>query len=281
MEYLRIKPDIDTDPELEAAGWTAARVYELLLKVSAMKDLRGRLPPECLKPEWLAKRWNLTGDSWPGIDPMRFIVHGLEKLHDVGKLYTDASDGTTVIRGWENFYKPSKSTAERSREYRQRHGPSHSPVTHHEASRRHVTEEVPVTQSDAVTRHERHATPPTNTTHSTPPTTNQGVAVAADADFFVWSQEERLKVLPAALPESGAPPNFWEWWPRAVGEVGIARLQGAWRGYLHDDWARQLKPPCPMGAFVAKDRWKRTVPGQSNGASGTQGDRARLRGRAS
>lgn len=116
MEYLKLAPDIDTDPHIEEAGWCAARVYELLLKVSGAKDLHGRLSPEFVKPAWLAKRWNLTRDDLPGLDPADFISNGVTRLIRAGLLIQDGQ--ALVIKGWEKFYKPSKTGAQRTRDWR-------------------------------------------------------------------------------------------------------------------------------------------------------------------
>ncbi len=152
MEYLKLAPDIDTDPALEEAGWAAARVYELLLKVSAAKDLQGIITPEFQRYTWLAKRWNLSKADLPGVEPEDFIAGGVSRLIGVGKLTVQGQ--CWVISGWDKFYRPAKSGAERTNDWRKR-----NPVT------ATVTRDAPTSQPSHVTPRnvERHgdATPPT------------------------------------------------------------------------------------------------------------------------
>lgn len=118
MEHIRIVPDIDSDPDIEAAGWAGARVHELLLKVSAMKDLRGRITPQYQNRAWLAKRWNLGADDLPGVLPEDFISNGVARLLKVGLLADDG--GGWVIRGWDKFYSKPKTGKERTQDWRDR-----------------------------------------------------------------------------------------------------------------------------------------------------------------
>lgn len=118
MEHIRIAPDKDSDPDIEAAGWCAARVHELLLMVSGLKDLRGSIPPQFQSPSWLAKRWNLTPADLPGVAPEDFIANGVQRLIRVGLLSVDGN--CWVIRNWEKFYKSAKTGAQRQAEYEER-----------------------------------------------------------------------------------------------------------------------------------------------------------------
>lgn len=118
MEYLRIDPDIDTDPGLEEAGWCAARVYELLLKVSAKYDLHGRIPPERQSAAWLARRWNLSASDLPGASPEDFISNGIARLLAVGKLVAEGDEW--IIRGWDKAYAPKNPSTPRVQAHRAR-----------------------------------------------------------------------------------------------------------------------------------------------------------------
>ena len=120
MDHLRIRPDIDTDPRLEEAGWGASRVYELLLKISGQYDLKGRLPPEKQRPGWLAKRWNLMPADLPGVKPEDFITVGLTRLLQVGVVRREGSD--VVISAWAKWYGGVKTGAERQAAYEERPG---------------------------------------------------------------------------------------------------------------------------------------------------------------
>lgn len=157
MEYLKLAPDIDSDPAIEEAGWVGARAYELLLKVSALKDLRGRIPPPLQRSDWLLRRWNLHEESWPGLVPADVLAAGLRRLLAVGLVVRDGED--LVIVGWEKFYRPSKSNAERQRDFRQK-----------DRNDRNESNAAPLRSNAGNGRNESNATPPTHSTHSTPPT---------------------------------------------------------------------------------------------------------------
>jgi hypothetical protein len=167
---------IDTDPGLEIAGWCAARVYELLLKVSAQYDLYGRIPAERKSSVWLAKRWNLTAADLPGVRPEDFIANGIARLLETGKLIEDGD--AWVIRGWEKFYRPAKTAAERKAEQRKREDEARARAEQLES--RNVT---PVTKE----RDSRdcHATPHHSTPHhvtktETPPRESASVGALED-----------------------------------------------------------------------------------------------------
>ncbi len=163
MEYIRLDPCIDSDPDVEAAGWCAARVFELLLKVAAWKDLQGCIPTQYQSVAWLAKRWNLAPDDLPGVKPEDFIANGIARLFAAG-LLSQSPDGW-LIRGWDKFYKPARTNAERQQDLRDRRGPSRKP------------EEITVTP---VTRNESNESNATPHHPHHPPTPQKQEALSAE-----------------------------------------------------------------------------------------------------
>jgi hypothetical protein len=109
VEYLKLDPDIDSDPAIMSAGWWGARFYELLLRVSARKDLKGRIPPEYQNLTWLARIWNLDAEDIARMQIAR------DAALDAGLIRLDGGDW--ILKGWEKFYSPAKSGAQRQSEY--------------------------------------------------------------------------------------------------------------------------------------------------------------------
>lgn len=270
MEYVRLAPDIDTDPALEAAGWAAARVYELLLKVSGLKDLHGRIPLELQQPRWLARRWNLGPSDLPGIDVEAFIAGGVERLVEAG-LLVRGDDGAVVIKGWEKFYPTPRSGASRTAAWRDRKMASDGcddvasqPVTSVTARHGDATP-----QPHHSTSHHKDRPPP-------PPTAAEKPVVAADEfDSELWDalQDARRNRVRATVDGLGtvsapAPPEARRpgRWRGVVAEMtavvgdgpgGLeAILAGYWR-YLHDpDFERK---GWPTAVFLSREIWSTRV----------------------
>lgn len=184
MEHIRLDPCIDSDPDIEAAGFWGARVFELLLKVSAWKDLHGRVPPQYLRPDWLAKRWNLAQKDIPGLEVEGIILDGTERLIRAG-LLTMESDATLVIRGWDKFYKRPQTNAERQEAWRERQ------------RSKGVTD---VTQVTATVTN--NATP----LHTTPLHTTKTTATASPAAARGHLQIPDAPIAPDAKPEPDPEP---------------------------------------------------------------------------
>lgn len=207
MDHIQLAPDIDTHPGLERAGWAAARVFELLLKVCGLKDLRGRMSAEYRDPAYLARRWNLSPCDVPCHSPEQYIADALASLLALPpKWAVVAMDGDDlIIIGWEKFYKSAKSGAERTREWRERR------------AERDAGDARDVGCDGA-----RHgdATPPTPPTHTTPPTPpppspspDVQAAVVADKDFVdgLWKAIQGVRVELGAPPETTWPKAFANW----------------------------------------------------------------------
>lgn len=118
MDFLQIDPRMDEHPDIEAAGFDGARVFEAVLRACARNDGRGRLRGKFAHPGWLARRMNLTREVIGGIDPDTWVNHGLERCVRCGLLERDGQD--VIIPGWEKFYSPKKTGAERTADWEQR-----------------------------------------------------------------------------------------------------------------------------------------------------------------
>ena len=118
VDYLRIDPLMDEHPDIEAAGFDGARVFEAVLRACARNDGRGKLRGKFAHPGWLAKRINLTKEVIGGLDPDTWVNHGIERCVRCGLLQREGQD--LVIPGWEKFYSPSKTNSERQSEWRRR-----------------------------------------------------------------------------------------------------------------------------------------------------------------
>jgi hypothetical protein len=266
VEYLKLAPDIDSDPDIEAAGWCAARVYELLLKVSALKDLRGRLPRQFQAPAWLAKRWNLTAADLPGVQPEDLIANGLGRLATIGLVHQDGED--LVVTGWDKFYRPAKTSAERMAEkrLRQRYGSDESDAQPSRVTKAKV--ETSRDASDDTSHHPLHNTPPTphhvdiaaappKSVHvpSVPEKPEKPDEAWGSDDFTAWANAKRF--------EEGLPPdkkfNVREvsaWWS-AVLMAGFTP-KDVRTGFIefgnNDYW---LPRKLPIAGFVSQ--WDRFV----------------------
>lgn len=117
MEYLLIDPRMDEHPDIEAAGFAATTVFQAVLRAVARNDGKGRLRGKFASPEWLARRMNLRRED-VGCAPENWIRHGLDMCHLAGLLQKDGED--YVIPGWDKFYQPRKTNAERQAEWRKR-----------------------------------------------------------------------------------------------------------------------------------------------------------------
>lgn len=231
MDFLKLDPDIDSDPDVEDAGWVGARVFELLLKVSAKKDLRGRIPPQFQARGWLARRWNLTAEDLP-IRPEDLISNGVQRLISVGLVTLE--DGCWCIRGWDKFYSPPKTNAERQAEFRER-----AAEKRNESNARNESNGTPP-----------DTTPPTPPDYTPPPPTKLAVVEEkkpTEDDFWAWSQVARARMgLP---PEPARPKKLEKWHEAAEPKHGADALMHSYERYLEDDHFRETG--WPMAVFIS------------------------------
>lgn len=166
MEFLKIDPRLDEHPDVLDAGFIGATVFHVVLRLCATFDKRGRLPAK-FTPAHIARRLNLrSGDT--SLEPTEFVKMGIERCVSVGLLERDGAE--LVVPGWERFYRPAKTPAERMREYRGR-------------VKGQTSDEDEPEQSDGrYERYERYGTPPTHSTHSTPQDKETNPAAPVDVD---------------------------------------------------------------------------------------------------
>ncbi len=248
MEYLKLTPDIDSDPAIEAAGWCAARVYELLLKVSALKDKRGRLERQFQAPGWLARRWNLTAADLPGVLPEDLIANGIARLAAVGLIHQDGED--LVLAGWDKYYKPAQSNAERQASFRKK-----GSVTRNASNESNATSPTPL-----------HPPTPLHVDVAPTPPKSAHVPVVPEkptAEDASWGSDEFIAYANAKRFEEGLPPdkkfNVREvaaWWSALLMSGYTPRdIRVGFVAFGNDAYWRPRK--LPIAGFVSQ--WERFI----------------------
>src|SRR5690606_35711497 len=118
MKWIKHYTDLDGHPQVQRAGFWAARVFELLCRVCGQYELGGVLPPQYLHADWLARRRMLV-DVMPAAEAEALIAQSIERLcdPDVG-LLERLPDGSVRIDGWERLQ--GSTSAERMRRLRAR-----------------------------------------------------------------------------------------------------------------------------------------------------------------
>jgi hypothetical protein len=116
MEHLRIDPRLDNHPDVLNAGFAGACVFQVILRAIAEFDKHGRLPGK-FGPRWLVRRMNLE-ESDVASPPESFVTGGIERCVRAGLLTREGED--LIVPGWERFYTPTQSNAERQANYRER-----------------------------------------------------------------------------------------------------------------------------------------------------------------
>ena len=123
MEHIRIDPKFRRKPRPKRAGWGAREVFKFLLEVSAEFDLHGRFSPSMQDLDWLTEEW-VNGDDVGREFARAMLDVGLIRLVEVGLVHRDGDE--LVITDWAEFYKPAKSGAQRTADYRERQAASQS-----------------------------------------------------------------------------------------------------------------------------------------------------------
>lgn len=265
MEFLKLDPDIDSDPAIMRAGWAGARFYELLLKVSAKKDLKGRVPLEYQDFDWLVRVWNLRPeDLGEAIQIATFIASASDAAIRAGLVTVDGTDW--VLRGWEKYYRPAKSGAERMRGHRSRRDESderHSPNVTRDAG-----DESDAT-SPTIPTPLHPPTPPTSQLLKAPPVPVAPTVVPPDAtrqpedwsevEFWAWAQS--IRELGGYFAED--PPKqvrLERWFSEALRTQGVTVpvLKEAFYAFGRSEHWGGAETPYPFNAFIAE--WKKFLP---------------------
>lgn len=225
MDYLRIDPLMDEHPDVEEAGFAAVAVFQAVLRAIARNDGHGILRAKFATPRWLAKRLCLRPEDIGGGEPETWIAQALDRCARCG-LACRNQDGDLVVPGWEKFYQPSKTNAERQAEFRNKHKPAESECAVDEAA---VTPVTPVTPVTAVT------TPVTSNAtplHSTPQNNTES------------KEGESVEL----EPEPTSP---------AVAGPPLSELQGLWNKTANPSlprWQEMPKPRAKQAKAALRDR---------------------------
>lgn len=262
MDHVRIDPAIDEHPGLERAGWWAARVFELLIKVSGRKDFHGEIPLEYLDPVWLAKRWNLGASDIPGADPSALIETGLDALLAIPKKHAvvERRGDALVILGWEDIYgRRAKSNAERQAEYRERQAKERNENNGSNGGSLRVTR----SHDEALTSTPHHTTP-----HNKPPPPSSAPAAALLPEkldqeeaiaCFDACQELRRKSgrAPDAMPARDKLGVWYDSLRNDFGDRARAAALSAYAAFLGEE---RFAQPRKAWAVFAKDAvWRQRV----------------------
>lgn len=290
MEFLKLDPDIDSDPAIMRAGWAGARFYELLLKVSAKKDLKGRITHEYQDLEWLARLWNLgPTDMGEAIQVAAFMARAKDAAQR-GGLVTVDGDGAWIIRGWEKYYRPAKSGKQRQAEYEARQltnltgltKPDEAPsasVSPDEEDSASVSPDAP-DETDATSRHVTPRTPPTPPTYVERAPAGKGFVPLVPEkptkpdeawdglDFWAWAQAKRAE---AGFPSERRPNErtVSTWWAaRCMEGITAKQLRLAFVAFGNEPFwvAKERKPPIPFGGFLSQ--WDRFISPEVNRVAG-------------
>lgn len=105
MDYIRLDPRRHTKPKALRVGWRAMRLYETLIDICALYDLRGVVPADYADPLFIAQTVALRPEDWGVHTPAALVDamdEALDRLQAAELLRTEA--GCLVICGWEEFY---------------------------------------------------------------------------------------------------------------------------------------------------------------------------------
>jgi hypothetical protein len=259
VEYLKLAPDIDSDPDIEAAGWCAARVYELLLKVSAMKDKRGRLARPFQAPSWLAKRWNLTPADLPGVAPEDLIANGLVRLAALNLIHYENDE--LVISDWDKHYRPAKTSAERMADKRHRDAAKTSDAGDASDDTSHTSPTPPTPLHPPTPQGEAKAAAPFSG-EAVPATITAPTRPAeewSEVEFWGWAQSIREK---GGYYAEGKPKTvkLERWWTEALMSEGITPpvLKEAFYNFGRSEHWGGVETPYPFAAFMSE--WRKFLP---------------------
>lgn len=93
MKWLRIDCTLDDHPDIIAAGFYGARIFEALLRTSKKFDLGGSLPAKYATSRYLARQLGLDEG---------LCADGLEAAARAGLIERD-DQGDVVVTGWQDF----------------------------------------------------------------------------------------------------------------------------------------------------------------------------------
>ncbi len=119
MDYIRLDPRRHTKPKALRVGWLAMRVYEHLVDICALYDLRGLVPADYADPLFIAQTVAMRPEDVgqkSAADLVRVLDAALDRLGDADLIRVEA--GGLVICGWEEFYGSKRGPAARVEKYK-------------------------------------------------------------------------------------------------------------------------------------------------------------------
>lgn len=114
--WIRMGANLDNHPKGVAAGYQGVAVFSAVLRLHGLERLDGKLPPSFSDPNYLARRIGA---------PVEWVAEGLvacERVPPGGDegLLRREPDGSLVITGWDEEWRPPMSATERKRAQRKR-----------------------------------------------------------------------------------------------------------------------------------------------------------------
>lgn len=197
MDYIRLDPRRHTKPKALRVGWLAMRVYEHLVDICALYDLRGLVPADYADPLFIAQTVAMRPEDVgqkTAADLVRVLDGALDRLGDASLIRVEA--GGLVICGWEEFYGQKRGPAAKVDKFKvSRDGEVFSPAQKKSSSTPH---------------------------HSTPPHNTEEVAFSGKQLAQMWNAWAAAQKLPqvtkvagkrASLADARAkehPPEYWQ-----------------------------------------------------------------------
>jgi hypothetical protein len=103
---LKIDPMRHRKPGFNTVKWQGQRVFDMLLCVSSVFNLNGKLPPSFWAPEYLVKEFGITESDLR--DPVDWVKKGLSEIIAKGIVDKLAGDDATLsIPEWSQYLASS------------------------------------------------------------------------------------------------------------------------------------------------------------------------------
>jgi thioesterase domain-containing protein len=115
MDWFKCSTRLYQNPKVMLAGEDGVLLYLQLLGLNAQEDLDGLLTGPRARPEFLSRLMSLLSREW---DEAR-VTAALEALEVAGMIGL-GEEGEIAILGWDDSWRPAKSSKERQREFRAR-----------------------------------------------------------------------------------------------------------------------------------------------------------------
>jgi hypothetical protein len=115
MDWFKCSTRLYQNPKVMLAGEDGVLLYLQLLGLNAQEELDGVLCGPRARPEFLARLMGLLSREWSEAR----VIAALEALEVAGMIGL-GEEGEIAILGWDDSWRPAKSSKERQREFRAR-----------------------------------------------------------------------------------------------------------------------------------------------------------------